>query len=187
MTKEPSELQCSSPKLNARAMTVELERLALAFPRTDMDSAKWSMLFRTYFEDLQFLTIETLRAGCSRYRRNAENRFFPSPGQLLAACKDPFDLPKGKTYAKLDDLPPPMPADEAQKLIEKVAKKYAYKHPGELDMEKLKEDILARPPIPFVPMTKERRTELLSHLKQALTFRYENPEEAAKYISELPE
>jgi hypothetical protein len=106
---------------------------------------------------------------------------------LLEACKNPFDMPKGKTYAPLDDLPPPMRAEEAEHLIKRVAKKYNYQREGDKSLEKLKEDILARPPIPFVPMTKERRSDLLSHLKQALTFRYENPEEAAKYIAELPE
>lgn len=149
-----------------------------------MTPGKWKVLFATYYDDLKLLSFEELQYGCIRYRKDADNKFFPTPGQLLEACKNPYDS-RPRNYAPLDDLPPAMSEQDAKALIDKISSKYRLTH--NVESIGLKEEILARPPIPYVPMTKSRRDELLSRLKRALTFRYEDPAEAAKYIAELPE
>lgn len=107
MTREHSEPPCSS--LTKREMVTELERLAITYPRTDMDPRKWMLLFETFWADIRHLTLNSLRDGCRRYRTNAANRFFPSPGQLLEACRDPFD-------GIFPNRPPALPAPEDQPL-----------------------------------------------------------------------
>lgn len=89
MTKElkapPSSLQKSRAATD-RELVIELERLATIFPRTDMDARKWSVLFETFSEDFQGKTLEQIRHACQQWRQNPDNRFFPTPGQLLAGC-----------------------------------------------------------------------------------------------------
>jgi len=188
MTKEPkgphSFLQKWSPA-TPRELVMELERLATHYPRTDMDARKWALMFESFLEDFKGKSLEEIRYGCRRYRQKADNRFFPTPGQLLEACKNPFDT-KERKYAELDDLPPAMPEQDARALIERIGRKYNVRDPNKVDLVAVKEEILARPPVPFVPMTPERRNELLAHMKQNLRFKF-GDQEAQKYIAELPE
>ncbi len=189
-TNKPNESHANSLQNSTRAtpqeIMVEIARLEIHCPvfspMTPESRREWIV---TLCQDLAHKSLVELQYGARRYRTDPENKWFPTPGAWLGACKSPLE-DKPRRYAPLEDLPPPMKAEEAQKLIERVAKKYNYKRPGEMDMEKLKEDILARPPIPYIPMTTERRAELLSHLKQALTFSYDE-ETAANFIAELPE
>lgn len=166
---------------------VELTRLAVHFP-TSLSPQEQALRLSEFCNDLKGKTLEEIRYGCRRYRQNPDNRFFPTPGQLLEACKSPFDIPPGRTYAPLDDLPPALPADVAQKLIANVRAKYDWQPADrEPTIEELKEAARNRPtiqPVP-IPMTPERRSELLRHIKQNLLFKY--GENAGKYIAELPD
>lgn len=166
---------------------VELTRLAVHFP-TSLSPEEQALRLSEFCHDLKGKTLEEIRYGCRRYRQNPENRFFPTPGQLLEACRNPFEAPRGRTYDPLDDLPPALPADVAQKLIEKTRAKYDFKPAGqEPSIEELKRQARERPtiqPVP-IPMTQERRAELLHHIKQNLLFKY--GENAGKYIAELPD
>lgn len=92
-TEEPKVQHSSLQEWKAatpRDIVIELERLAIHYPRPDMDTRKWAVLFETFNADLQGRSLEEIRLGCQRYRQNHENRFFPTPGQLLAACKNQY-------------------------------------------------------------------------------------------------
>lgn len=151
-------------------------------PLSDEGREVW---LETLCADLKNKTDAELDEGCRRWRNDPKNKWFPTPGQLIEACKNPYDMRPAKTYKPLDDLPPAMSERDANELIGRIQKKYQL--PSGTPTAALKEEILARPPIPYVPMTKARRAELLSRIKQALIFKYENVEEAAKYIADLPE
>ena len=91
------------------------------------------------------MTLEQVRYGCNRYRKNPENKFFPTPGQLLEASKNPFDNdpPYRRHMPYRDDLPPAMPPEIARALAKTTREKYNF-----LDAtEKLKEEIRNRPPL----------------------------------------
>jgi hypothetical protein len=111
--------------LTLRDMVMELERLAIHFPRTDMDSAKWKVLFLTFHEDCKHLSFARLREACRRYRQNPDNRFFPTPGQLLGTLKTGFDAvyispPKPKLLPE-PELSPETIA-ERQRIVAEFAK-----------------------------------------------------------------
>ena len=173
-----SSLQVSNPA-TARDLTIELERLAIHFPRTDMDARKWQLLFETFRLDFQGMTLAEIQNGCRRYRKNPENRFFPTPGQLLAACANPYDSPKGKTYDPLPALPMVGECVTPERMRETL-KQHGFAD-RKNDLAGRNGEILTRQRIPYVPMTQE----LLRCIKQTLRHRYP-ADEAQKYIAELP-
>lgn len=133
---------------------------------TDQERKVW---LKALLEDLAHLSDAQLAYGCARYRRDPENRFFPSPGQLLAACKSPFDFPRGKIYAQLEELPPPMDSERAEQVIRETYRKLRYF--PDIEQKSVfmtKEEILARPPIVSIPMTPEQKNELLTNLDKRI-------------------
>jgi len=157
--------------VSARELTIELERLAIAFPRTDMDSKKWMILFQTFYEDLKHKTLGQIQDGCRRYRQNADNRFFPTPGQLLEACKNPFDMGPERTYHHPDPLPP-IAAEVAAKRAADcrwLADELQRKSEGRLI------DVEDRKPIEMTPELQQRerdlREERAAALQRALDWR----------------
>ena len=176
MTREPKEQPSSLQEwkqATARDIVMELERLAVAFPRADMDARKWSVLFETFFEDLQGLSIEAIRGGCRRYRRNPENRFFPSPGQLLEACKNPFDVSgPPRRYDPLPELPPIGECVSPERMRDDIAKA-GLGDRKERSLVALKDEILARPRLPYVETpedVKRARAEALQRRLQSVDF-----------------
>lgn len=173
MTKAPKEQPSSLQvwkEATARDIVVELERLAILFPRTDMDARKWQALFETFFEDMRGMSIEQIRDGCRRYRKNPANRFFPSPGQLLEACKSPFDVSGPKRhYDPLPELPPIGECVTPEKMRADL-QAAGIGEPGKKSLAAIKEEILARPKLPYVetpPEVKRARAEALERLLQA--------------------
>jgi hypothetical protein len=129
---------------------------------TDDDRRVWLM---TWCEDLAYKTDAELAYGCARYRRDKENKFFPTPGQLLEACKNPYDSGPGRRYDPLPPLPEiTRTPEQLQELIQNTYKKanyFPHEKTGNPSLESIKAEILARPPTPVVPMTPERKKELL--------------------------
>lgn len=166
---------------------VELTRLAVHFP-TSLSPQEQALRLSEFCHDLKGKTLEEIRYGCRRYRQNPENRFFPTPGQLLEACKNPFETYTSRRYDPLDGLPPALSPEIAQKLIKNTRAKYNFVPADqEPTVEELKRQARERPTIQPepIPMTRERRGELLTHLKRNLEYKF--GEMAAKYIAELPE
>lgn len=108
----------------------------------------------TLCEDLGHLTDAELDDGCRRYRQNPENRWFPSPGHLLQACRNPYELGKPRRYAAMENLPPPRSPEEARALIEATRRRHGWKS------KVPPED---RPPLPQEsgPMDPERKARLM--------------------------
>ena len=125
--------QCISPKSNRtvseREMVIELERLAISYPRTDMDQHKWAALFATFYEDCRHLTLNQIQDGCRRYRQEPSNRFFPTPGQFLAACRSPFETrgPAKASYRAADDPTVTRTPEEIEALLSRTRARYPTK------------------------------------------------------------
>lgn len=170
---QPSQLQISKPA-SAREVIAELERLAIHFPRTDMDSRKWQLLFETFREDMADLSIEQIREGCLQYRNDPDNRFFPTPGQLKEACKGRFEH-KEQTFFRAPKIEP-IPREEAAAIIEKRRAQYGHwwkEQRGEKSLEEHKAEILARPIRAYVetpPDVKKARAEALKRRLEAVDF-----------------
>lgn len=105
--------QSDSPhgSITPNELRIELERLGTHFPRTDMNPAKWVMLAQDFWEDCRHLSLPHLRDLCRAYRQDPDNRFFPTPGQLLNASHRPWDdihIPRHEQKA----LPTPVLSEE---------------------------------------------------------------------------
>lgn len=66
----------------------ELSRLALHYWRPDFTPKEAAKLNADYLEDLRGITVGELMAACKEWRRNADNRFYPTSGQMFALVKD---------------------------------------------------------------------------------------------------
>jgi hypothetical protein len=163
----PLSSSLSRKLVTPRELVSELERLSIHFPRTDMDERKWRELFRTFVEDFQHLSLAEVTFGCRRYRQNPANKFFPTPGQLLEACKDPYEDndPRSRRpafRAGSDDLVPARDRRDALELIERTRKKWNFAPTDE------RMDLDDREPVTYVPMPPGRARELLGALKRTL-------------------
>lgn len=66
----------------------QLSRLALHYWRPDFKPTEAAMLNADYLEDLRGITLDELKTACATWRRNGENRFYPTSGQMLGLVKD---------------------------------------------------------------------------------------------------
>lgn len=170
---------------------VELSRLSVVMAhQSAMTKEDQALRFAALCEDLKGKTVDEIRDGCRRYRRNPKNRFFPTPGELLEACRNPFASPPGRGYGPTPEHPEPLPREVAAAIVEKRRQESGHWWRGageELSIAALKEEILARPPVQPtpIPMTRTQRNILLRSLKRTLEHKYGG--QAGKMIAELPE
>lgn len=66
-----------------RAMAV----LDVVFPSSAMTIEERSLRYRIFCADLAHLSEQQVLTACKRYRTNPENKFFPTPGMLLALAR----------------------------------------------------------------------------------------------------
>lgn len=73
------------PKLATRAeISALLARLSYHYWRPDFTPQQAALVVDDFIRDLTGVTASELADACDEYRRNPKNRFFPTPGQLLA-------------------------------------------------------------------------------------------------------
>jgi len=136
-----------------------------------MDARKWQVLFMTFVEDLSRFTIDEIRDGCRRYRQSGESKWFPTPGQLMAACRDPFEVPP-RRYPDAPNSPPvkdDRSPEGVTRLIEGTRAKYGAK-PHD-PVAAVKTEILARPPLVMTDELQERERALAGERADALASR----------------
>lgn len=91
----------SQPEREAKA--VEISRLALHFWRPDFTPRQVKSVMSDYLDDLAGRSAWEVAEACKAWRRDGANRFFPTPGQLLALMPRPEPPPRQQPY-----IPPPM-------------------------------------------------------------------------------
>lgn len=64
------------------AILTLLARLALVYWRPDFAPGQAKQLYLQYVEDLREFAIADIVEAVGKYRRNGENKFFPTPGQI---------------------------------------------------------------------------------------------------------
>lgn len=153
---------------------VELSRLSIQMAHqgnpTKQDIA---LKLAAMCDDLRGKTIEEIRDGCRRYRRNPESVFFPTPGQLLDACRNPYeDHGPRRHYDPLPELPP-LSACVSHLRAQEILALSGLVREMEPSLVAIKEEILSRPriqpePIPLPP---GRRDELWDHLSKTLALK----------------
>lgn len=76
-------------------ISATLSRLALHFWRPDFTPIQAQYLMEDYLEDLRGYSSNQVESACRNYRRDPENKFFPTPGQLidLIPRASPFTSP----------------------------------------------------------------------------------------------
>ncbi len=79
-------LQTDRPCPLDRLIT-HLRALAVTHPMQELNEAEASLKFRIFCEDLGHIPERIIVEACKSYRRDPENRFFPTPGQMLAICE----------------------------------------------------------------------------------------------------
>ncbi len=142
-----------------------------------MDPRKWAILFQTFIEDLAHKTLDEIRDGCRRYRTNPENRFFPSPGQLLEACRNPFDSPPHHRHYSEPALigNNTIPPTRAQQVIEATRKRLGLPVQGPIFVEREPE---LHPTLRLSPEEIERREAECAPQRRALIERARAQDEA---------
>lgn len=66
-----------------RDFVVHLGRLSLHYWRPDFTPEQAKLMFQDFARDLAHATAAELEHVCEEYRRDAANKFFPTPGKLL--------------------------------------------------------------------------------------------------------
>lgn len=90
------------------------------------------MWLETYCEDLKHTTDAELADACRRWRMNAANKFFPTPGQLLDAGRNPFaDPPTGNKHDWHSRLGFGGPDCKCAKCVNKIPRAGFFKAPLE--------------------------------------------------------
>lgn len=167
MTKELAQQQTSlqnSRPATERELIIELEKLAVIFHRADMTQGKWRLLFLTFIEDFRGKTLAEIQFGCERYRKNKGNDFFPTPGKLLDACQNPYTDPVPRRYSQPTPFGDTIPVHRAQAVIDATRQKYNL---ALLDpLQRHKDEVLARPPLPYVERTPEQREAIMEVCKR---------------------
>lgn len=100
----------SGPTLATRAeISALLARLSLHYWRPDYTPQQAALVVDDFVRDLTGVTAAELVEACDEYRRDPKNRFFPTPGQLLALLTETLNararLQRGASLAlkALDD------------------------------------------------------------------------------------
>lgn len=94
-----------------------LAELSLFFHQSDLNPSDATLKVRLFAADLQGVSEPVLAQACKRYRCDPKSRFFPTPGQLLALCRDEqhYDKPPavqaipGPIATQLPPHPCPVP------------------------------------------------------------------------------
>jgi hypothetical protein len=68
-------------------MVKHLLTLDVIFPSQHLSADQMTLRFHTFYADLKGLSDDELAYACERYRKDPGNKFFPTPGMLLALAK----------------------------------------------------------------------------------------------------
>lgn len=80
-------LMANTVGCDPKRLIAHLRALAVTHPMQELSEAEASLKFRIFCEDLRNVPEAVIEAACRSYRRDPKNRFFPTPGQLLALCE----------------------------------------------------------------------------------------------------
>src|ERR1051326_6571435 len=116
-------LQMSSPATKAQIIA-RVTALEMYYPKSPMTDGERKVWFAQWCDDLKHKTDSEIAYACTRYRQNSENRFFPTPGQLIALCQPAFEN-RPRRYAELEPLPPLRSKEELEKLFASLREKYS--------------------------------------------------------------
>lgn len=133
-----------------------------------MDPKKWAILTANWWVDLQHLSYDRLEELCGAYRRNPENRFFPTPGQLLHADPDPAPRPppSQRFVAPADETPTTEQCNAMHELATKLRSEIAKKHAARAGEEPPPPHVVAHVMTPAEE--KARVPQLLDNLNKRL-------------------
>lgn len=160
----PASLSVRVPATQAQIMA-RVTALSLHYaqqPMTDQERRIWLL---TFCEDLADKTDAEIAEGCRNYRRNPENKFRPTPGQLRDACEPKYT---GGYHRSYESLPPPLeplPIEERQRMIGNMRAAFprVFQSPEERAKEEHREEVLKRPPMKLPESSAE-----LSELEKSL-------------------
>lgn len=80
---EPSDAHMAAAAQKDEAILALLARLALVYWRPDFTPGQAKQLYSQYLEDLRGFAFADIVDAFKKYRQNGENRFYPTPGQLV--------------------------------------------------------------------------------------------------------
>jgi hypothetical protein len=81
--------QCYATAFAADVQTagVLLTQLDAVMVSRALPEAVSGLRWDAYLEDLEDVPADSLDAACKAWRRNPDNKFFPTPGELLRLCE----------------------------------------------------------------------------------------------------
>lgn len=121
------------PPCTPERLIAYLRALAVTHPMQELSEAEASLKFRIFCEDLAQVPEQIIMAACRSYRRDPKNRFFPTPGQMIALCEPDMrvrDLRRSGAERLLDTLDRPAGSvcEEAPRRFAKLDVSLLYRH-----------------------------------------------------------
>ena len=89
MSASPEERQAVASK--DEAILVLLGQLALHYWRPDFSEGQARQLYTDYLDDLRPYSVADIDRAMKSYRRNGDNKFYPTSGQLIDELLPPHD------------------------------------------------------------------------------------------------
>lgn len=71
------------------AILLLLAKLAVVYWRPDFTASQAKELYSQYLDDLRDFAFQDIADSIEKYRRDPENKFYPTPGQLRGAIAKP--------------------------------------------------------------------------------------------------
>lgn len=82
----PCVTRYGTPTVTQKELAIILGRLAAHFPSRNLSAKQAEYVVADWFSDVKHFPAATLEAACTKWRRDPENKWFPTPGQLIALC-----------------------------------------------------------------------------------------------------
>lgn len=83
-----SQAEISARQQKDEAILIQLARLALMYWRPDFTPGQAKQLYEMYLDDLSVYSFYDITKACEKFRQNADNKFFPTSGQLRGLIEE---------------------------------------------------------------------------------------------------
>ncbi len=83
-----SQAQVTAEQQKDEAILIQLAKLALMYWRPDFTPGQAKQLYEMYLDDLRVYSFYDITKACAKFRQNADNKFFPTSGQLRGLIEE---------------------------------------------------------------------------------------------------
>lgn len=114
-----SQAEISAAQQKDEAILIQLAKLALMYWRPDFTPGQAKQLYEMYLDDLRVYSFYDICKACEKFRQNADNKFFPTSGQIRGLIEE---IPSWDVISKSKYLAErkSMARDEMAGMVERI-------------------------------------------------------------------